>query len=62
METKPIVSERKQRGAVVVRVGGRLRSVPVELTIVETVWPDGRKDCTVQVPRIRAVAQQQSGR
>jgi len=62
MDTEPIVSERKQRGSVVVRVGGRLERVPVELTIVETTWPDGRTDCTVKVPRIRAAAEHNSGR
>jgi hypothetical protein len=51
---QPTITERIQQGTITVTVGGELRQVPAELKIIETVYPDGRKDVTVKVPRLSA--------
>lgn len=50
----PWIEERKQWGEITVgtRVLGERKTVPIELTIVDTYHEDGRKDVTIKVPKI----------
>ena len=50
--TEPRIVEQTQMGHATIKVDGVLRTVDLPLKIIETYHEDGRKDCTVQVPRI----------
>lgn len=50
------VDEKKQMGRFNRVVDGKVATTPIPLTIVETHYASGRKDCQVQVPRLTAKA------
>ena len=54
-------TQRQQQGSVSVLVGGQTRTVPVTLTIIETYWESGRKDCTVKVPKLETKSKENYG-
>ena len=57
----PRVVTRKQQGSITVPgKGGKLSTVPVMLTIVDTYHADGRKDCTIKVPPLKTVSKGKS--
>lgn len=52
---------RKQRGIINIVQGGKRTCVPVELMITDIYHPGGRKDCTVQIPKLSCKAKQNQG-
>lgn len=48
----PRVETRKQQGSYTVLRGGKKQVIPITLTITDTYYADGRKDCTISVPRL----------
>ena len=53
------IETRTQTGRITAIVNGEPRSIEVPLTIIDTYYPDGRKDCTIQVPRLEVNPQSQ---
>ena len=49
---EPRIETRTQIGRIKAVVNGVERTIEVPLTIIDTYYPDGRKDCTVQVPKL----------
>ena len=56
---EPRIETRTQMGRINAIVNGQMRFIEVPLTIIDTYYPDGRKDCTVQVPRLEVNPQSQ---
>jgi hypothetical protein len=56
---EPRIETRTQTGRINAIVNGEPRSIDVPLTIIDTYYPDGRKDCTVQVPKLEVNPQSQ---
>jgi hypothetical protein len=50
--TEKRTERRQQQGCVTKTINGKPVRVPVVLTIEDTYYEDGRKDCTIKVPRL----------
>ena len=49
---EPRVETRVEDAVLTVLVDGEPREIDASITIVDTYYADGRKDCTIQVPTL----------